>query len=74
MLIAALLEPNHETRVAITPQTAKNYIKLGFAVSIEKNAGAAAGFRDQEYEQIGVQICKSKKNIMINFNIISIIF
>lgn len=69
MMIATLLAPGNETRVAITPNSAKHYIKSGFEVTIEKNAGLAAGFRDQDYEQVGVQI-RDKKSILEKANIL----
>ena len=70
MIIAALLETNNETRVAITPNSAKHYIKLGFEVAIEKNAGLASGFADKEYEQVGVQVINGKKTLLKQTNIL----
>jgi NAD(P) transhydrogenase subunit alpha len=64
MMITTLLETGHETRVAITPLSAKQYIKLGFKVAIEKNAGLNSGFSDAEYEQFGVEIVKTKKKLI----------
>lgn len=70
MIIATLLETGNETRVAITPNSAKQYIKLGFEVVIEKNAGIASGFSNKEYEQVGVQIIDGKKNLLKQSNIL----
>lgn len=64
MIIACLMETAGETRVAISPQSAKNYLKAGFKVLIESNAGQAAGFSDQAYEQAGAEIAKSKKEVL----------
>ena len=64
MMIAALLEEGKETRVAISPQSAKQYIKSGFTVALEKDAGLKAGFSDSDYEQVGVQIISDKKKII----------
>lgn len=64
MMITTLLEKGNEARVAITPNSAKQYIKSGFEVSIEKNAGLAASFSDPDYEQVGVHISKDKKNML----------
>lgn len=69
MMIATLLAPGNETRVAITPNSAKHFIKSGFEVAIEKNAGLAASFRDQDYEHVGVSI-QNKKNILEKANIL----
>jgi H+-translocating NAD(P) transhydrogenase subunit alpha len=70
MIIATLLATDNETRVAITPNAAKHYIKSGFEVLVEKNAGLKAGFRDQDYEQVGVQISDDKKNILKKVSIL----
>lgn len=47
--------PN-ECRVAATPDTAKILQKLGFEVLIEHQAGEAANFSDDTYQQAGCQI------------------
>jgi H+-translocating NAD(P) transhydrogenase subunit alpha len=64
MMIATLHETGNETRVAITPQSAKQYIKQGFQVAIEKNAGRNAGFSNKDYEQIGVQVFSDKNPLL----------
>ncbi|WP_133135839.1 Re/Si-specific NAD(P)(+) transhydrogenase subunit alpha [Legionella rowbothamii] len=70
MIIAALLEKGHETRVAITPNSAKHYLKSGFEVIIESNAGQSSGFADKDYEQVGVQVSKDRKSILEKTNIL----
>ena len=40
-----------ERRVAATPETAKQLIKLGFSVAIEAGAGSAANFSDEAIER-----------------------
>jgi NAD(P) transhydrogenase subunit alpha len=70
MMIASLNEAKNDTRVAITPQSAKQFIKLGFTVSIEDSAGVAAGFKNDAYEQVGVQIVKNKKTLLAQTNIL----
>ncbi|MGE3173292.1 MAG: NAD(P) transhydrogenase subunit alpha [Planctomycetota bacterium] len=42
-----------ETRVAAIPETVKGLIKLGLQVEVERGAGAAAGFQDEEYTAAG---------------------
>lgn len=64
MMIATLLETGNETRVAITPNSAKQLIKLGFELAIEKNAGLACGYSNQDYEAVGVQIIHPKKTLL----------
>ncbi|OBK15906.1 Re/Si-specific NAD(P)(+) transhydrogenase subunit alpha [Mycobacterium asiaticum] len=45
-----------ETRVAATPQTVGQLIKLGYAVVVESEAGAAASFPDGAYVEAGAEI------------------
>lgn len=42
-----------EKRVASTPAVVKQLLKIGFEVAIEKNAGVAASFTDQDYLDAG---------------------
>ncbi len=70
MMIATIHEEGNETRVAITPQSAKQYIKLGFTVAIEKDAGLQAGFANADYEQLGVQIMTDKKSLLAQSNVL----
>lgn len=64
MIIAAMHEPNDETRVAITPASVKQYIKLGLEVICEQNAGKLSGFSDSDYEQAGATILKDRKALL----------
>ncbi|TGD66473.1 Re/Si-specific NAD(P)(+) transhydrogenase subunit alpha [Tabrizicola sp. WMC-M-20] len=45
-----------ENRVAMTPESAVQLIKLGHACVIESGAGARAGFSDATYEKVGVEV------------------
>lgn len=45
-----------ETRVAATPQTVGQLIKLGYSVVVESDAGAAASFLDDAYVEAGADI------------------
>jgi H+-translocating NAD(P) transhydrogenase subunit alpha len=45
-----------ETRVAVTPETAKRYVAAGLAVSVEAGAGNEAGFLDAAYERAGATV------------------
>jgi len=47
--------PN-EKRVATAPEIVEKLIKLGFAVCVESQAGAAANFTDDAYRSAGAQI------------------
>lgn len=59
MKISSIIERN-EKRVAITPETVKKYINLGFEVILPKNIGIMAGFNDNEYVAAGAEIKKSE--------------
>jgi len=45
-----------ERRVAVTPENVARLIKLGFAVAVEHDAGAAASFSDDDYVAAGAEI------------------
>jgi len=45
-----------ETRVAATPKTVAQLIKLGYEVVVEEGAGAKASYPDSEYVEQGAQI------------------
>lgn len=65
MIISALNEnSSNETRVAITPNAVKHYLKLGFEVFCEKNAGSKAGFSDADYEKAGARIEEKRKTLL----------
>ncbi|MCF8485143.1 MAG: Re/Si-specific NAD(P)(+) transhydrogenase subunit alpha [Rhodobacteraceae bacterium] len=50
-----------ENRVAMTPDSATQLIKLGHTCVIESGAGAKAGFSDATYEKAGVEVVKTAK-------------
>ncbi len=57
MLIGVPLESApHETRVAATPKTVEQIIKLGFDVVVQSGAGAKASFADESYAAAGARI------------------
>ena len=45
-----------ETRVALSPETAKKFRALNLDVVVERGAGASAGFADTEYEVAGAEL------------------
>lgn len=45
----------NEARVAATPKTVEQLLKLGFSVAIEQGAGQAASFEDSAYQRAGAQ-------------------
>jgi H+-translocating NAD(P) transhydrogenase subunit alpha len=45
-----------ERRVAVTPENVARLIKMGFAVAVERDAGAAASFGNDDYAAAGAEI------------------
>jgi NAD(P) transhydrogenase subunit alpha len=58
-----------ETRVAITPDTAKKLIELGYTIHVQKSAGETAGFLDAMYENVGCHLL-SEKDLYKNARIV----
>ena len=64
MLIGIPKEPMAgETRVAATPKTVAQLLKLGYDVCVEAGAGLAANFNDQDYIDAGAQINTDTKSV-----------
>ncbi len=60
MKVAVLKERmSHEKRVAVSADTVKSLVALGFDVCIETNAGILAGINDQHYKEAGAKITKN---------------
>ena len=45
-----------ERRVALVPESCKKLIQAGYEVAIEAAAGAAAGYPDPSYREIGAAL------------------
>lgn len=58
-----------ETRTSLTPQTAKQFIELGFEIKMEQNAGLKACFRNSEYAAVGAEIVASAEEVLKNCDI-----
>src|SRR5436190_377277 len=52
-----------ERRVAATPENVARLIKMGFAVAVEHDAGAAASFGDDDYVAAGAEIVPDTRAI-----------
>ena len=52
-----------ESRVALTPESAKQLQKLGHECLIQKGAGTKAGFSDEDYGKAGVKVVGSAKEL-----------
>lgn len=51
----------NEARVAVTPKTVEQLLKLGFTVAIEQGAGKLASFEDAAYEQAGASVVSGEE-------------
>jgi NAD(P) transhydrogenase subunit alpha len=52
-----------ERRVAVTPENVSRLIKMGFAVAVEHDAGAAASFGDDDYIAAGAEIVAGPREL-----------
>ena len=59
-----------ESRVALTPESAKQLQKLGHECLIQKGAGAKAGFSDKDYREVGVKVVNSAKLLWDNSDVV----
>jgi NAD(P) transhydrogenase subunit alpha len=59
-----------EKRVATVPEVVEKLIKLGFSVTVETGAGAAANFADDTYQAAGARIAGSAAELMAGSDMI----
>ena len=72
MIVGSIKEDlTKERRVSITPDSAKNIINLGVKVCIEKDYATHIGIQDKEYENVGVNIKNSSKDVFISSNLLT---
>jgi NAD(P) transhydrogenase subunit alpha len=60
----------NECRVAATPETAKKLQKIGFEVLVEREAGKAANFSNEAYQEAGCQIIEDPATLWQEADII----
>ncbi|MFV0336073.1 MAG: NAD(P)(+) transhydrogenase (Re/Si-specific) subunit alpha, partial [Tropicimonas sp.] len=60
-----------ESRVALTPDSAKQLQKLGYECAVESGAGQAAGFSDTAYREAGVEVIDSAEALFAASDIIA---
>lgn len=68
----AVLKENHpgEARVALSPEMATKYQKMGFSVLVESGAGTAASFPDASFEKAGAKIIKTRNALLKDADLI----
>lgn len=60
-----------EARVAMTPESATQLQKLGYRCAIQSGAGVNAGFSDDAYKEVGVEIIKTAKGLWEKADVIA---
>ena len=60
----------NETRVAATPQSVKELVKVGYEVSIETGAGSSSFISDKDFENAGANIVNSTIELFKDSDII----
>ncbi len=74
MIIGSLKEMNDgEDRIAISPETCKKLINLGFSVLIEKNSGINSSFSNESYEEAGAKLKDNKLDIIKELDILLLV-
>lgn len=59
-----------EQRVALLPSAAYQLVRRGHEVVVEHNAGAGAGFPDDDYRQAGAIVCDDHTAVFANADIV----
>ena len=60
----------HETRVAISPETAKKFRALNLDVVIERGAGVLSGFADAEYGATGARMAADRAALLAGADLV----
>src|SRR5215469_13052093 len=59
-----------EQRVALLPSAARQLIRSGHSVLVEKNAGVGSGYRDEDYVKAGAQIVDEAQEVFAHAGLI----
>ena len=59
-----------ENRVACIPDVAAKFIKAGYEVQIEKDAGLKAGYTNEQYEHAGAKVIEKLEDLYANADIV----
>ena len=62
-----------ESRVAVIPETVKQFVERGIKVSVEAGAGAQADFIDAQYKEAGAGIEKSHDKLLAGSDLVLMI-
>ena len=61
---------NHEYRIGLVPTSAAELIKHGHEVILEDKGGEGSGFNNKDYEEVGVKIVGSAKDVFAKADMI----
>jgi alanine dehydrogenase len=61
---------NHEYRVGLTPEAAREYVTLGHEVMIESGAGLGVSKSDEDYRAVGARIVDSAEEVFASADMI----
>ncbi len=70
MIISTLQDNPPNTRVAITPQAAKHYVKNGLQVVAQEHIGLTAGFTKEQYQLNAVELYNNDSLVLARTNIL----
>lgn len=59
-----------EKRVALVPDVVSKLIKKGFEIQVEKEAGFAAGFTNEQYQEAGAKLVDNTADLYANADIV----
>jgi NAD(P) transhydrogenase subunit alpha len=69
-VVAATAESGDETRVALSPETAKKFKSLGAEVRMQSDAGRGSKFPDQAYADAGAEIVQTAEEALKGADIV----
>lgn len=61
---------NHEYRVGLTPASARELIRSGHSVLVQKSAGTEIGFADADYRSVGVEVVDTAQEVFAHSDMI----
>ncbi len=70
IVIAATTEGGGESRVAISPETAKKFKNLGAEIRVQSGAGKGANFTDEAYAEAGAEVVADAKSALDGADIV----
>jgi NAD(P) transhydrogenase subunit alpha len=59
-----------ENRVACIPDVAAKFIKAGYQIQVEKDAGLKAGYTNEQYEHAGAKVIEKPEDLYANADIV----